>query len=81
MHNDSPIVGSIISLARELGMGIIAEGVETDQQAKQLIALDCPHAQGYLFSRPLAVSGRARVPDEAAGGSGSEQAVRSPRKH
>ena len=47
MHNDSPIVGSIISLAKELGMGIIAEGVETDQQAKQLIALDCPHAQGY----------------------------------
>jgi EAL domain-containing protein (putative c-di-GMP-specific phosphodiesterase class I) len=55
IHNDSPIVGSIISLAKELGMGIIAEGVETDQQATQLIALDCPHAQGYLFSRPLTV--------------------------
>jgi EAL domain-containing protein (putative c-di-GMP-specific phosphodiesterase class I) len=36
-------------------MGVIAEGVETDVQAKQLIALDCPHAQGSLFSRPLAV--------------------------
>ena len=53
MHNDSPIVGSIVNLARELGMGVIAEGVETQQQAKHLLALDCPHAQGYLFSRPL----------------------------
>jgi EAL domain-containing protein (putative c-di-GMP-specific phosphodiesterase class I) len=52
--NDSPIVSSIVNLARELGMGVIAEGVETTQQASQLLALDCPHAQGFLFSRPLA---------------------------
>ena len=53
VHNDAPIVGSIVNLARQLGMGVIAEGVETAQQAKHLRALDCPHAQGYLFSRPL----------------------------
>ena len=53
LHNDSPIVRSIVTLARELGMGVIAEGVETAQQAQQLMALDCPHAQGYLFSEPL----------------------------
>ena len=53
VHNDAPIVGSIVNLARQLGMGVIAEGVETLQQAKHLRALDCPHAQGYLFSRPL----------------------------
>ena len=53
LHNDAPIVGSIVNLARQLGMGVIAEGVETAQQAKHLLALDCPHAQGYLFSRPL----------------------------
>jgi sensor c-di-GMP phosphodiesterase-like protein len=34
-------------------MGVIAEGVETAQQASQLMALECPHAQGFLFSRPL----------------------------
>jgi diguanylate cyclase (GGDEF)-like protein/PAS domain S-box-containing protein len=51
--SDSPIVSSIVNLARELGMGVIAEGVETPQQAAQLRALECPHAQGYLFSRPL----------------------------
>jgi diguanylate cyclase (GGDEF)-like protein/PAS domain S-box-containing protein len=53
VHNDSPIVSSIVNLARQLGMGVIAEGVETAQQANHLRALDCPHAQGYLFSRPL----------------------------
>ena len=53
MFNDSPIVSSIVNLARELGMGVIAEGVETAQQASQLMALECPHAQGFLFSRPL----------------------------
>jgi len=55
VDNDSPIVASIVNLARELGMGVIAEGVETVQQANQLRALYCPHAQGYLFSRPLSV--------------------------
>ena len=53
MFNDSPIVSSIVNLARELGMGVIAEGVETPQQASQLMALECPQAQGFLFSRPL----------------------------
>jgi diguanylate cyclase (GGDEF)-like protein/PAS domain S-box-containing protein len=56
VYNDSPIVSSIVNLARELGMGVIAEGVETAQQASQLMALDCPHAQGFLFSRPLSAS-------------------------
>ena len=45
--------GAIVKLARELGMGLIAEGVETVAHADQLRALDCPHAQGYLFSEPL----------------------------
>jgi diguanylate cyclase (GGDEF)-like protein/PAS domain S-box-containing protein len=45
--------GAIVKLARDLGMGLIAEGVETQAHADQLRALDCPHAQGYLFSAPL----------------------------
>jgi diguanylate cyclase (GGDEF)-like protein/PAS domain S-box-containing protein len=48
--------GVIVKLARELGMGLIAEGVETVTHVEQLRALDCPHAQGYLFSRPLTAS-------------------------
>jgi diguanylate cyclase (GGDEF)-like protein/PAS domain S-box-containing protein len=50
------IGGAIVKLARELGMGLIAEGVETIAHVEQLRALECPHAQGYLFSRPLTAS-------------------------
>jgi len=51
--------GAIVKLARELGMGLIAEGVETATHVEQLRLLDCPHAQGYLFSRPLTASDMA----------------------
>jgi diguanylate cyclase (GGDEF)-like protein len=69
VHNDAPIVSSIVNLARQLGMGVIAEGVETPQQAKHLKALDCPHAQGYLFSRPLtATEARAYLASLPAAG-------------
>jgi EAL domain-containing protein (putative c-di-GMP-specific phosphodiesterase class I) len=55
-HENDVVGGAIVKLARELGMGIIAEGVETVQHAEQLTALDCPHAQGFLFSEPLTAS-------------------------
>ena len=55
-HENDVVGGAIVKLARELGMGIIAEGVETVAHAEQLTALDCPHAQGYLFSEPLTAS-------------------------
>ncbi|AFZ15109.1 response regulator receiver modulated diguanylate cyclase/phosphodiesterase with PAS/PAC sensor(s) [Crinalium epipsammum PCC 9333] len=47
------IVKTIITLAHELGMDAIAEGVETQQQVNQLKALGCDQAQGYFFSKPL----------------------------
>lgn len=47
------IVKSIISLARSLGLSIIAEGVETREQFERLRVLDCDKAQGYMFSRPV----------------------------
>jgi diguanylate cyclase (GGDEF)-like protein/PAS domain S-box-containing protein len=50
---DCRIGNAIITLARELGMGVIAEGVETAEQAAYLEQLGCPHAQGYLYSAPL----------------------------
>ncbi len=47
------IVRTIVTLARELGMGIIAEGIETKAQADTLTRIGCPQAQGNLFSGPL----------------------------
>ncbi|HJU54393.1 MAG TPA: EAL domain-containing protein [Pyrinomonadaceae bacterium] len=46
------IIRSIVMLARNLGMTVVAEGVETEEQVAQLRELGCKHAQGYLFSRP-----------------------------
>ena len=51
--SDLEIVKTIVRLAKNLGLSIIAEGVETDDQLKQLIGLGCEEAQGYLFSRPV----------------------------
>ncbi len=47
------IVGAIVSLARSLGMEVVAEGVETEQQLDGLRSLGCAFGQGYLFSPPL----------------------------
>jgi EAL domain-containing protein (putative c-di-GMP-specific phosphodiesterase class I) len=47
------IVRTILLLAQNLGMKVIAEGVETQEQLEQLRALSCDYAQGYLFSRPV----------------------------
>jgi diguanylate cyclase (GGDEF)-like protein/PAS domain S-box-containing protein len=47
------IVRAIVSLAQNLGMRVIAEGVETWAQANALRALNCVYAQGFLFSRPV----------------------------
>ncbi|MEJ6486235.1 EAL domain-containing protein [Nostoc punctiforme UO1] len=47
------IVGAIISLANSLNIDVIAEGVETIEQLKQLQIKQCQHAQGYFFSPPL----------------------------
>lgn len=47
------LVSTIISLARSLGLKVVAEGVETEEQAKVLRLLRCDEMQGYLVSQPL----------------------------
>src|SRR5689334_10844659 len=47
------IVRTIVALAQNLGMDVVAEGVETEDQLRLLRKLECEHGQGFLFSTPL----------------------------
>ena len=49
----APIVKAVVSLAHDLGLTVVAEGVETHHQLARLKALGCEEYQGYLFSRPV----------------------------
>jgi len=51
----SPIVSTIIQLGHNLGLSVIAEGVEDQTQVETLADLGCDDAQGYFFSRPMTV--------------------------
>ncbi|WP_341971309.1 EAL domain-containing protein [Roseateles sp. PN1] len=49
----STIAQMVINLGRGLGLTVIAEGIETEEQRQQLLALGCHEGQGYLFARPM----------------------------
>lgn len=51
--SDAVIVQTIISMGRTLGLSVIAEGVETEEQRRILIQHGCEAFQGYLFGRPV----------------------------
>jgi EAL domain-containing protein (putative c-di-GMP-specific phosphodiesterase class I) len=53
---DWALCKAIILLAHDLGMQVVAEGVETTEQRDLLIAAGCDYGQGYLFARPMAVA-------------------------
>ncbi|CAN5172104.1 hypothetical protein BH11PSE14_BH11PSE14_11910 [soil metagenome] len=54
-QEEAPIIRTIIALARNLGMGVVAEGVETHAQRNLLLSLGCESLQGYLLHRPMPV--------------------------
>ena len=62
-HNedDSAIVDAVVRLGSALNLTVVAEGVETKDQARALQALGCGRGQGYLFGRPVAASAVSRV--------------------
>lgn len=59
-NENKEIVRTIIALAQNLKMGVVAEGIETEEQLAQLRELNCQDGQGYLFSRPLGVEAAAQ---------------------
>jgi diguanylate cyclase (GGDEF)-like protein/PAS domain S-box-containing protein len=51
--HDAAIVGSTVSLGRQLGLSVIAEGIENRSTADLLIGMGCEEGQGYFFGRPM----------------------------
>jgi diguanylate cyclase (GGDEF)-like protein/PAS domain S-box-containing protein len=51
-RGDTEVVKAVVGLGLALGLDIVAEGVETPEQARFLAGLGCPHVQGYLYGRP-----------------------------
>jgi diguanylate cyclase (GGDEF)-like protein/PAS domain S-box-containing protein len=52
-NSKSQIVNTIIALACNMGLKVVAEGVETEEQLEHLKGLDCGYGQGFLFSHPM----------------------------
>ncbi len=53
--NDNTIVQTIIAMAHNLNLDVIAEGVETEEQRQLLLNEGCTQFQGYLFSKPVPI--------------------------
>jgi diguanylate cyclase (GGDEF)-like protein len=71
-RSSATLIASIVELARTLGLDVVAEGVETEEQCRALVDLRCTAAQGYLFARPLPAAAvtvppapRVRIPERA----------------
>ena len=50
---DAAILAAIVTMGHALGLTVLAEGVETEEQARVLRAQGCDEVQGYLYSRPV----------------------------
>ena len=51
--SDGAIVAGVVAMAHALGMDVVAEGVETDEQLRKVMDMECDNAQGFFFARPL----------------------------
>jgi EAL domain-containing protein (putative c-di-GMP-specific phosphodiesterase class I) len=59
--DDAAIVTAIVAMARTLGVDVVAEGVETEEQLEALKRLGCNRAQGYLFAAPMSAADVAKL--------------------
>jgi len=62
------IIHAIVTLANHLRLQVVAEGVETRDQLASVLALECGHAQGYLFGRPMPLAELRTWLDESRAG-------------
>jgi diguanylate cyclase (GGDEF)-like protein/PAS domain S-box-containing protein len=61
--DDAAIVTAIVAMSRSLGVDVVAEGVETEEQLEELKRLGCHRAQGFLLAHPMAATEVARFLD------------------
>ncbi|HET7731344.1 MAG TPA: EAL domain-containing protein [Usitatibacter sp.] len=59
--DDAAIVTAIVAMARSLGVDVVAEGVETEEQLAELQRLGCHRAQGFLLARPMTAAAVGRM--------------------
>ncbi len=52
-HKDEAVARSVVSLGHDLGLTVVAEGVETADVRQRLLELGCDEIQGYLLARPM----------------------------
>ena len=77
------MVGAIVALAKAHGKRLVAEGIETADDAALLAAMGCEYGQGYHFGRPVDgadVSRRDQAPGGGVGSGGAASAAFSARK-
>jgi EAL domain-containing protein (putative c-di-GMP-specific phosphodiesterase class I) len=60
-HKSSELVRAIVAMAHALGISIIAEGIETDNELHELKGLFCDYGQGFLISRPMDLGSAGKV--------------------
>ncbi|HEX8144889.1 MAG TPA: EAL domain-containing protein [Pyrinomonadaceae bacterium] len=60
-NENKEIVRTIVMLAQNLGMDVVAEGVETKAQLEELRRLQCENGQGYLFSKPMVMKAAEKI--------------------
>jgi diguanylate cyclase (GGDEF)-like protein/PAS domain S-box-containing protein len=65
-RGDTAIVAAIIALGENLGLQVVAEGVETHEQLDMLLGLHCPYLQGYVFSVPIPIDDAVRFIEDPA---------------
>jgi diguanylate cyclase (GGDEF)-like protein/PAS domain S-box-containing protein len=72
-NENSEIVRTILMLAQNLGMDVVAEGVETREQLALLRKLGCEYGQGYLFSKPVGADGAVKIVAETRASVGQKE--------